>query len=99
MLELILLLLLGVFIHIFLKLKTAVRKPEFQFRVFFKKHIIGTIFIIICGVTVVILREEIFLAYGILINKTTAVFMGYSGDSVFKKLMKNKSDKVGSLLK
>lgn len=79
---------LGALIHIGFKFKSAFSNPEFEWMLFIRKNLVGTILGIITGITCVLLKDDIFTMFGILINNFTAVLIGYSGDSLFKKLIK-----------
>ncbi len=79
---------LGALVHIGFKFKSAFAKSDFEFNLFVRKHLVGTILGIITGIICILLKDEIFVMFGILINKFTAVLIGYSGDSLFKKLIK-----------
>ena len=88
LLKLILFVVLGAIIHLLFKLKAVIRRKDFSWAVFFKKNIAGSILTIALGVTLVLLREDIFNMFGIAINNILAFFIGYTGDSTFKQIMK-----------
>ena len=95
-LKLILFVVLGAFIHLLFKLKSVIKRKDFKFRIFFMKNSIGSILTIALGITLILLKDDIFNMFGILINNFMAFFVGYTGDSVFKQLMKKAQTGVES---
>jgi len=86
--KLILFVILGAIIHLLFKLKAVVRRKDFTWTVFLTKNSPGTLLTIILGVTLVLLREDIFEMFKIQITNILAFFIGYTGDSTFKQIMK-----------
>jgi hypothetical protein len=86
--KLILFVFLGAVIHLGFKFKAAYNKEDFKPIVFIKKNVIGSIMALLCGITLILLKDDVFNMFGILINNFMAFFIGYTGDSMFKQLMK-----------
>ena len=86
--RLILFVFLGAIIHLLFKLKAVVRRKDFKWSVFVIKNLPGTLLTIILGITLVLLRDDIFEMFKIQITNILAFFIGYTGDSTFKQIMK-----------
>ena len=88
MVQLILFVILGAFIHLLFKLKAVIRRKDFKWSVFLTKNAIGSILTIALGITLILLKDDILNMFGIVINNILAFFIGYTGDSTFKQIMK-----------
>lgn len=97
--KLLLFVFLGALIHLGFKFKQAYKKEDFSFIVFGKKNLVGSVLALITGLTCILLKDDIFNMFGILINNFTALFIGYTGDSMFKQLIKKGKSKVDEKLK
>lgn len=84
--ELFLAVLAGAAINLLFGLNEVLNKPEFKWSQFFKENIIPTILNLICGAVIVWFRDDI--AIILPITGLTAVFLGSTGQLVFKKLSK-----------
>lgn len=89
MVKLLLFVFLGALIHLGFKFKQAFAKEDFNMMIFIKKNIVGSCLAIITGIALVLLKDDIALMFGITINNFIALFIGYTGDSLFKQMMKN----------
>ena len=87
-LKLILFVFLGAIIHLLFKLKAVIRRKDFKWSVFLTKNSPGTLLTIVLGITLVLLREDIFEMFKIQMTNILAFFVGYTGDSTFKQIMK-----------
>jgi hypothetical protein len=88
MVQLILFVVLGALIHLLFKLKAVVKRKDFKWSVFFTKNAPGSVLTIVLGITLVLLREDIFEMFKIQMTNILAFFVGYTGDSTFKQIMK-----------
>lgn len=98
MIKLILFVFLGALIHLGFKLKQAIQKDDFSIKVFIKNNLIGSILGLIVGITCILLKDDIFNMFGLMINNFNAVFIGYTGDSAFKQLIKKNKTRFKSKL-
>ncbi len=88
MAQLILFVILGSIVHLLFKLKAVVRRKDFKWSIFFTKNLPGTVLTIVLGFTMVLLKDDIFDMFKIQMTNMLAFFIGYTGDSFFKQIMK-----------
>ena len=81
----------GCCINLLFGLNEIYGKPEFKWREFFKQNFMPTILNIVCGTVLVWSRDDI--ANILPVTVLTAVFIGSTGQLIFKKLSKVFSDK------
>jgi len=94
--EFYLLLLAGAFIYLLLGLNEVIKKSEFVWSIFFKENLIPTILNIICGAVLIYLRDKI--GDILPITEVTAVFLGLSGQVLFKKIGKTFDPTIETLI-
>jgi hypothetical protein len=82
----------GCVINLLFGLNDIFGKPEFSWKVFFKQNLFPTILNLICGAVLVWRKDDI--ANILPITALTAVFIGSTGQLIFKKLSKMFNDKV-----
>ena len=95
LLKLMLFVFLGGLIHLGFKFKQAYKKEDFNLKLFLKKNIVGSILGLITGLTLLLLKEDIALMFGITINNFTSLVVGYTGDSFWKQLIKKGKSELG----
>ena len=76
----------GALINLLFGLNESFGKPEFKWVRFLKENSIATVLNLVCGAVIVWFRDD--LAAVLPITKLTALFLGSSGQFVFKKLAK-----------
>ena len=85
--------LFGIIIHLLLKLKKAYTRKDFSWKIFGKKHLWGTIIVLVAAIPLILLRDK--LEYlGLSLNELTCLLLAYSGDSGIKKFLDKGSDKL-----
>jgi hypothetical protein len=82
--ELYLAVLLGVVIYLLLQLNETVKAPEFNWKTWIKGIIIPTLLSIVTGCSFVWLKEDLVNIYPI--TPISALFLGVSGQAIFKKI-------------
>ena len=80
------LLFVGAVIYLLLGLNEVFKKPEFRWVIFVKNNIIPLILNIVCGGVLIYLRYKI--SDILPITELTAIFLGLSGQVLFKKVGK-----------
>jgi hypothetical protein len=73
----------------------AYKKCDFSWKIFYKSHLFGTIFIIVAAFPIILLRDKL-ETIGFSINELTCFLLAYSGDSGIKKFLSKSKKKTFS---
>lgn len=94
--ELIIAVAVGCLIGLLFGLNDALPKPDFQWGIFLKQNIIPTILNLVCGAVLVWFKDDIDGIFPL--GGLTAVLLGLSGQTIFKKLQKLFDAKVDTFV-
>ena len=87
-------LLLGCLLYLLLQLNGVFNLQNFKFSIFVKTNIIPTAINLVVGVALIVIKEDIETFFPI--TAFTALMMGVSGQSLFKKLTNMFDSKVNT---
>lgn len=86
--------LFGLIIHLAFKLQTAYKKDDFKWKIFIKKHWVGSIIVLLVGIPAILMRDTILAVAGLDLNELNCLLLAYSGDSGIKKFLNRGKSKI-----
>lgn len=87
---------IGCLLNLLFGLNEVFGKPEFQWNLFFKNNLVPTVINLVCGAVLVWFREDIVSIYPL--GGLSAVFLGFGGQTIFKKLAKMMDSKIDTFV-
>ena len=94
--ELLLAVLIGCVINLLFGLNEGLVKPDFKWLLFLKYNIVPTILNLMCGAVIVWFRNDLTAIFPL--GGLSAVFLGLSGQTIFKKLQNMMDKKVDTYI-
>jgi hypothetical protein len=95
-LTLVLFVVIGAVLYIGFSLNEVLNKPDFQWKIYLKENWLVSVLNILCGVTLIFLRDDI--AQWLPMTKIVAVFVGFSGQGIIKRIFKVLDGKVDTFI-
>lgn len=94
--SLILFVILGAVLYIGFSLNEVMNKPEFLWKTYLKENWLVSALNILCGVILVLLKDDI--GQWLPMTKLVAVFVGFSGQGIIKRIFKMLDGKVDTFI-